>query len=1374
MAYYYVSKGETSTGIILNEDYMTVLDGGVAIETTANEYGVLYVWSGGTANSTTVNAGGEFHISSGATANKVKIDSGDLTVYRGGTATEIEWTPCVGSVTVENGAHATFASTYTGVYYGSDGQLIESAPTMDERNLVNGQTLYVMSKGIANRTTINEYGYLHVGSGGTANSTTINPFGYLYVSSGGTASDTTLDEYGSMAVFSGGAANNTVVNSGTFNLFGGVADSVTLNNGGRLIVDDGGAAENVKIKPSDRGALIVSGGGSAQVAEWTPGAGHLKVYADGQVTFASEYSGVYRGNGDLVISSAGEMTDIYMSNNAFEENLYVMNGGRAINTTVDYYSYMAIFSGGTADVVSVGEGATLFVNSGGTANSATMIGRWGSAYVNSGGTANSTTVNRDCSLNVFGLTDSTTVNSGGRFTILKTGKADHTTVNSDGKLEVYGSAENTAISGGSALVLDGKMTGTELTAFGISAGYLDVSSGGSVENTTVNTDCRLFIFKNGTANHTTVNEYGSMKVSGSAENTTISGGEAHISSGGTMTETKVTTGIATTYSGETYTEGGWLTVSKGGIANNTTVDPFCEFGIEGGSADSTTVASGGFIYIYESSTATNITAAEGANVYLNVAPNTNAQGTYAGNAFEMKNGIISGYTVHNTGGKLNIINGGVATDITAVEGGSIDVHNGGVLDGITLTGGKILVDKGGKLTGKMRFNGGAADSIGTYNGAIVDFDLTRIAPGDEVLVNDLAAIKGNGTFTLTVSGSETEGVYSLADGASGFNKTISVVNTSGEELGTLTVGGGTQKIDGVNYSLAISESTLTVKVGGIDPINGPDDGANDWLYEKVTKKGGRGENEALVNMVVAPLTYDSTIVVDEADTVLMPADDTVYHNFVGKTESEEDGVKIDPADYTKIVLATGAKLQFGIDSQIGGKFIIYSYDEVKKKAKALQTTKITVKNGTPVRCLPTGIKLFEAGTYYISMQGTIPKKTNAPDGFYDVWLNDGTHFYLDDDDQKNNWLYEGGKKGRGLNTDVAGDAVAAKEISRAAKGKQIQVDAKKVEHDDTGKYSNFVGFGDTADYVKIHIDTAANLSLTLECDKAAKLTIYQLTCKGEDVVGAKALQTTTLKAGKGEVSSTLKLLQTPGDYYIAVTSTNAKKGDEAYYNVTVNDKSVFFDNCDDHTNDWLYEGGKGGRGENTTLIGSEGITIVDTVMEIRIDKDIPTGEDEWHNFVGFGDDADYRKINIVKDGATASFSVYANDQANFVIYSYDKETNKAKALQTSKLKKENNEYTVTTDEYTFATAGEYYIAVTSTNAKKGGNAYYNVELVSTNVTAADLLGDALSMPEVASGLNLTDDLSFGQYGADALADASASGLAELDDKSNWQNLAKLA
>ncbi len=52
---------------------------------------------------------------------------------------------------------------------------------------------------------------------------------------------------------------------------------------------------------------------------------------------------------------------------------------------------------------------------------------------------------------------------------------------------------------------------------------------------------------------------------------------------------------------------------------------------------------------------------------------------------------------------------------------------------------------------------------------------------------------------------------------------------------------------------------------------------------------------------------------------------------------------------------------------------------------------------------------------------------------------------------------------------------------------------------------------------------------------------------------------------------------------------------------------------------------------------------------------------------------------------------------------------------------------------------------------KGGNAYYNVTLASTSIKADDHISDALAMPETASGLNLTNDLGFGQYDTDALA-----------------------
>ena len=75
----------------------------------------------------------------------------------------------------------------------------------------------------------------------------------------------------------------------------------------------------------------------------------------------------------------------------------------------------------------------------------------------------------------------------------------------------------------------------------------------------------------------------------------------------------------------------------------------------------------------------------------------------------------------------------------------------------------------------------------------------------------------------------------------------------------------------------------------------------------------------------------------------------------------------------------------------------------------------------------------------------------------------------------------------------------------------------------------------------------------------------------------------------------------------------------------------------------------------------------------------------------------------------------------------------------------------------------------STNAKKGGSAYYDVT-VGIMGGSSDA---ALSMPETDT-LGISDDLSFGQYDADVLADASASALAGLDDKTGWINIASLA
>ena len=86
------------------------------------------------------------------------------------------------------------------------------------------------------------------------------------------------------------------------------------------------------------------------------------------------------------------------------------------------------------------------------------------------------------------------------------------------------------------------------------------------------------------------------------------------------------------------------------------------------------------------------------------------------------------------------------------------------------------------------------------------------------------------------------------------------------------------------------------------------------------------------------------------------------------------------------------------------------------------------------------------------------------------------------------------------------------------------------------------------------------------------------------------------------------------------------------------------------------------------------------------------------------------------------------------------------------------------------TAGTYYFSMESTNADKGGDAYYSVYVNSFTRTARSRESDALTMPETDSR-SVADSLSFGRYDADALADTSAASLAELDGKSAWQNLA---
>ena len=228
----------------------------------------------------------------------------------------------------------------------------------------------------------------------------------------------------------------------------------------------------------------------------------------------------------------------------------------------------------------------------------------------------------------------------------------------------------------------------------------------------------------------------------------------------------------------------------------------------GGSADVVTVNSGGFLYVYNGGKATQIKENGG---YVGV--NDGADVTFVSNSF-------GGYVYDSPDEWATIHSGTTGTDLTVGNDGVILVHSGGTaVDTTVAADGNLGVDDGGKLTGKVTIETGA--NVTVEDGAIVDFDLTQTTTADPALVNNLsffgtAAVN----YTLTVDGTEADGDYKLAEGATGFDKTITVKDTLGTTLGTLTVAGGKTTIDGKDYTLTLTGTgSLGVTLGEAIPTD---------------------------------------------------------------------------------------------------------------------------------------------------------------------------------------------------------------------------------------------------------------------------------------------------------------------------------------------------------------------------------------------------------------------------------------------------------------------------------------------------------------------------------------------------------------------------
>lgn len=177
-------------------------------------------------------------------------------------------------------------------------------------------------------------------------------------------------------------------------------------------------------------------------------------------------------------------------------------------------------------------------------------------------------------------------------------------------------------------------------------------------------------------------------------------------------------------------------VSSGGSMSGVTIQEWGHLWVSSGaSVNDVKICSGGELFVLDGGRATNVVAEEAAILGIDVSPETFVQGTFAGSAFETKDGRLSGFVVTEKD-CITILEGGIAFDTVIEPEGQMNLYSGGIASN-TIVHGKFFVSSGAEAHGVVISSGGR---MGMYGGL-----------ADKVLVSRGGEVHGYG---------EVEGEYS--------------------------------------------------------------------------------------------------------------------------------------------------------------------------------------------------------------------------------------------------------------------------------------------------------------------------------------------------------------------------------------------------------------------------------------------------------------------------------------------------------------------------------------------------------------------------------------------------------------------------------------
>lgn len=163
------------------------------------------------------------------------------------------------------------------------------------------------------------------------------------------------------------------------------------------------------------------------------------------------------------------------------------------------------------------------------------------------------------------------------------------------------------------------------------------------------------------------------------------------------------------------------------------------------------------------------------------------------------------------------VQGGIASDTAVEEFGTVTV-TGGILENVSIEAfGKVTVSEGGCITGQIQIARGGTLSFD--DGGVLDFDISGLSPGNDVLLNDFSLVKNiaRAEIAISVDGTQPEGRYGLAGKASSFDMTVTV-KAADDVLGSISLGNDLRstKTKAV-YSLVQADDGLWLNVSQYVP-----------------------------------------------------------------------------------------------------------------------------------------------------------------------------------------------------------------------------------------------------------------------------------------------------------------------------------------------------------------------------------------------------------------------------------------------------------------------------------------------------------------------------------------------------------------------------